>query len=332
MSAPILVSIVTHNDEDLLDKCLESLEKQTLEVSIRIFDNASQDRTVDIARQRGVEPVCSPVNSGFSHGHNQNLLPGGFRAALVLNGDVILQPDFLRRLMEALDEVPGAGMAGGKLYRMDAQGRTAYRNQAPLLDSTGMYFTPSQRHFDRGSEQEDRGQFDRRQLVFGITGAALLCRRDMLEDIREGDEYFDEDFFAYREDADLAWRARLRGWQAVYEPGAVGLHLRKVLPDRRSSVSPLVNRHSLKNRYLLRIKNMDPAVRRRCIPYMWIRDLGIFFYVLLFEWSSLPAYADVWRLRGRLLEKRRRIQSRRKVADDALARWFAFEPVAREAG
>jgi GT2 family glycosyltransferase len=330
MSAPLLVSIVTHNDADLLDKCLESLEKQTVALQVRIFDNASVDGTVAVARRRGMSPFCSPENRGFCHGHNQNLLPQDFEAALVLNADVILQPDFLERLTEAVQAVPGAGMAGGKLYRMDAQGRTAYRNGFPILDSTGMYVTPSQRHFDRGSEQEDRGQFDRRQLLFGITGAALFCTREMLEDLRDGDEYFDEDFFAYREDADLAWRAQLRGWKAVYEPFAVGLHLRKVLPDRRASVSPLVNRHSLKNRYLLRIKNMDPAVRRRCLPYMWIRDLSILIYVLLFEWSSLPAYAEVWRLRDRLSSKRRIIQSRRKVPDKAVAEWFSFQPVARD--
>jgi GT2 family glycosyltransferase len=330
MSAPVLVSIVTYNDQTLLDKCLESLQKQSANLRIRIFDNASSDRSVEIARHRGIEPVCSPVNRGFSHGHNHNLLPGDFEMALVLNADVILQADFLERLGEALSAVPGAGMAGGKLYRMDAQGRIAYRNGVPILDSAGIYFTPSQRHFDRGSEQEDRGQFDRRQLVFGITGAALLCSREMLEDVRHGDEYFDEDFFVYREDADLAWRAQLLGWKAVYEPGAVGLHLRKVLPDRRTSVSPLVNRHSLKNRYLLRMKNMDRAVRRRCLPYMWIRDIGIFFYVLLFEWSSLPAYADARRLRDRLLEKRGIIQSRRRVTDDSLAAWFSFQPVARD--
>ena len=226
--------------------------------------------------------------------------------------------------------VKRVGMAGGKLFRMDAEGRTVHKGGYPVLDTTGIYFTPTQRHFDRGSQQPDRGQYDRRQLVFGISGAALLCTREMLEDIRYGNEYLDEDFFAYREDADLAWRAQLRGWRALYEPAARGLHVRRVLPSRRARLASHINCHSLKNRYLMRIKNLDSAVRRRCFPYMWIRDLGIVGYVLLRERSSLDAYRQVWRLRIRFRRKREWVQASRRVPADSVARWFSFRPVARD--
>jgi GT2 family glycosyltransferase len=199
-----------------------------------------------------------------------------------------------------------------------------------VLDSTGMYFTPAQRHFDRGSQEKDRGQYERRQLMFGITGAAMLCRRGMLEDLKVNGEVFDEDFFIYREDADLAWRAQLRGWKAVYEPGAQALHRRLVLPSRRREVSTLINYHSVKNRYLMRIKNMDAAVRRRCIPYMWLRDLFILTYVPLMERASLPAFSEIRRLRGKFEAKREQVQGGRRVGPDSLARWFSFRPVSEE--
>ncbi len=152
----------------------------------------------------------------------------------------------------------------------------------------------------------------------------------MLEDVRYGDEYLDQEFFAYREDADLAWRAQLRGWRALYEPAAQGLHLRRVLPSRRARLAPHINYHSLKNRYLMRIKNLDPAVRRRCFPYMWIRDLGIIAYVLLRERSSLGAFRQVWRLRKRFLRKREWIQASRRVPADSVSRWFSFRPLAQD--
>jgi len=325
---PVLVSLVTYNDEPFLARCLESVRNQTVPVRVKVFDNASEDRTREIADQFEVDLYHSPTNKGYSHGHNQNIHAEYFQAALLLNADVTLEPDWLEVLVAALDEVEGAGMAGGKLYRMDQNGEQVFRREAPVLDSSGIFFTPSQRHFDRGSEEEDHGQYDRRHLVFGITGAALLCSREMLEDLRLDQEYLDEDFFAYREDADLAWRAQLKGWKAVYEPQARAFHCRHVLPSRRRKLSARINYHSLKNRYLMRMKNLDPTVRWHCFPYMWFRDVGILAYVLCFEWSSLPAYREVWRLRHKFREKRRLVQSTRRVDPQVLARWFSFTPTA----
>ncbi|MEE8161237.1 MAG: glycosyltransferase family 2 protein [Acidobacteriota bacterium] len=327
---PVLVSLVTHNEERFLARCLVSLKDQTVEVRVKIFDNASQDATRDIARSFEVELYESGKNCGYSLGHNHNLSEPNFETALLLNADVVLCSDYVEVLLAALDECEGAGMAGGKLYRMDRNGEKVFRRGFPVLDSTGMFFTPSQRHFDRGSEEEDRGQYDQRQLVFGVTGAALLCRREMLEYLGIESEYLDEDFFVYREDADLAWRAQLSGWKVIYEPGARALHCRHVLPSRRRRLSRLINYHSLKNRYLMRKKNLDAAVRWKCFPYMWIRDLAILVYVLLFEWNSLPAYRDVWRLRHRFRSKRRQVQSLRRVTPGAIASWFSFTPVARD--
>lgn len=327
----VLVSLVTYNDESFLARCLEAVRSQTIPVRVKIFDNASQDGTRDIAQSFGVVFHESTENLGYSFGHNHNLLDEDFDTVLLLNADVVLQANYLEILLSALDEVEKAGMAGGKLYRMDSKGRQILRRTFPVLDSTGMFFTPSQRHFDRGSEEEDHGQYDLRQFVFGITGATLLCKKEMLEDLRLGDEYLDEDFFAYREDADLAWRAQMRGWKAIYEPGAEALHCRRVFPRGRRGLPGLINFHSLKNRYLMRMKNLDSAVRRRCFPYMWIRDAGILVYVLFFEWNSLPAYREVWRLRDKFQKKREHVQSTRSVSSDAIADWFSFTPRALEA-
>jgi GT2 family glycosyltransferase len=330
LQSPVLISIVTRNDECFLEKCLNSLESQTVPVYVKVFDNASSDRSVSIARSCGVEVTRSGANLGFSGGHNRNILTEDFEFVLFLNADVILELNYLHHLIGAMTLDKEIGIAGGKLLRMDQEGKGLVREGRAILDSTGVYFTPSQRHLDRGSGEEDCRQYDTKQLVFGITGAALLCRRTMLEDLRMGDEYLDTDFFAYREDADLAWRAQLRGWNALYEPAATALHFRAVLPSRRKFLDPAINLHSLKNRYLMRIKNMDWAVRRKCFPYMWFRDLGILAYVLLFERSSLKAYRQVWSIRKGVRQKRRIIQAGRRVSPLRMAEWFSFKPVAHE--
>ena len=92
-----------------------------------------------------------------------------------------------------------------------------------MIDSTGIYFTPNMRHLDRGAEEQDRGQFDREQYVFGATGAAAMFRREFIEAVSVEGQFFDEEFFAFREDADLAWRAQLMGWKCLYTPQGSGV-------------------------------------------------------------------------------------------------------------
>ena len=135
-------------------------------------------------------------------------------------------------------------------------------------------------------------------------------------------EIFDEDFFAYREDADLAWRGRLFGWRALCEPRAVAYHVRRVTPEARHSLPAGINMHSVKNRFLLRLKNEGMYLALRNAPFELTRDLIVLLAALTVERSSLPAFAWLWRNRARVLAKRRTIQSRRKVSDRELARWF----------
>ena len=142
------------------------------------------------------------------------------------------------------------------------------------MDSTGIYFTPMLRHLDRGSQEVDNGHYLNYEYVFGATAAAALYRREMIEDISMDGEFFDSDFFVYREDADVAWRAQLLGWRCLYTPHARGYHVRNVLPGNRRALPAEINMHSVKNRFLMRIKNMtgrsvpaELSVHHRCATW-----------------------------------------------------------------
>lgn len=322
---PVLVSVVSYNSQHWLEGCLDTVQRQTVPVRIKLFDNGSQDGSLEIASRFPASIQRSEVNLGFSAAHNRNLIDEDFQYALVLNPDCWLEAGYIEHLVKALEKVPKAGMAGGKLWRMDQQGQRLKRDGCPVIDSAGIYFTPAQQHLDRGSEQTDHGQYDTSERVFGVTAAAALYSRAMLEEVRFEDEYFDEDFFAYREDAELCWRARLMGWEAVYEPAARALHHRRVLPRRRRRLPADLNRHSLRNRYLMRMKNMDASVRWRCFPHMWLRDAAILAYVLLLERSSLAAYGEAWRLRHRFRLKRQALLPRCSPSSK-IAPWFSFRP------
>ncbi len=322
MNPEILVSIVTYNDAAVLGRCLEALSGLDTPARIKVWDNASGDGSGGIAQSFGVSVTSSPENLGYCGGHNRNIAGEEYDYVLFMNADVVLSPDYFSKILPVLGKYPKAGMACGKLLRMDENGQPVTRGGKAVIDSTGIIFTRSQRHFDRGGNEVDTGQYGQAEPVFGGSGAALLCSRKLIEDLTVLDEFWDEDFFAFREDADLAWRAQLLGWQTIYVPVATALHQRHVLPERRSQLSPLINMHSVKNRFLMRSKNMDFQLWRHCFPAITLRDTGILIYILLREWSSIKAFRLLWKMRHRTREKRRIIQSRRKVYGKDISRWF----------
>ena len=167
--------------------------------------------------------------------------------------------------------------------------------------------------------------------MFGATAAAALYRREMIEDISIGGEFFDNDFFVYREDADVAWRAQLMGWRCLYVPYACGYHVRKVLPGNRRALPAEINMHSVKNRFLLRVKNITWNVYKENWLSITMRDLLVVGCCVIREQSSLKAFwflAQNWK---RVVAKRRSIMLRQRVADDYIASWFSFDPVAKPA-
>jgi GT2 family glycosyltransferase len=309
----VAVNIVTYNSANDIQACLDSLAAQTFrDFQIRILDNASTDRTLEALKKFEGSVTRSAVNTGFAKAHNDLIRLNPAEYVLILNPDTILRSEFLDRIVNALDGRPDAASATGKLLRMD--GKT--------LDSTGIVMLRCQRHLDRGADEPDRGQYDKPEDVFGPSGAAALYRMKALEDVAVNGQYFDEDFFAYREDADLAWRCRLMGWTSIYVPSAVALHRRRVTPERRSELPAVLNYHSVKNRFLLRLNNMTGSLYARDFFKITTRDLAVVGYVLLREWTSLPALGYIVRHWRRLWKKRRSIQSRKRLAGPELETWF----------
>jgi len=316
----VSVLIVTYNSAPVIGACLDSLFHQDYEpLEIVLVDNASTDGTR--ALLASYEPRCRVLenqsNTGFCAAQNQAIKAAHGEWLLCLNPDVILQSDFVRQLVAASDLDPKIGTVCGKLLRWNPG---ATPEKTSVIDSTGMYFLRNLRHLDRGAEEEDTGQYDRAEYVFGATGAAALYRRTMVDDTSINGEFFDEAFFAYREDADLAWRAQLLGWKCLYTPAAVGWHGRRVTPERREQLPLEINWHSIKNRFLMRIKNISGGLYTRCFLPTTFRDLQIIGYCLLVNRKLLSSLWYVWTCRSETLAKRREVQNRRRVSD--LGRWF----------
>lgn len=330
MQRPLVsVTVVTYNSGRFIRRCLESvLAQRWPALEIIVIDNASTDGTTDIIER--FEDRCTVVyneeNIGFAGAQNQAIALSRGDWVLTLNPDVMLLPNFVDSLMGTVQLDPAAGTVCGKLLLVDASFNIPGRQQ---VDSTGIYFNPMLRHMDRGCLETSNGHYRNHEYVFGATAAAACYRRAMIDDISIDGEFFDSDFFAYREDADVAWRAQLLGWKCIYDPNAAGYHVRKLRPGMRRQLSAEINMHSVKNRFLMRIKNITPNLYFRNFLPITVRDLGVVAYCVAFEQSSLRAFYYLWRDMGNILRKRRWIQSHRRAADTQMASWFRFTPVSR---
>ena len=330
MSQLVAITVVTFNSERYIEGCLKQALVQDYEnLQVIVVDNASDDSTVEILHRfegyNRIRIFYNRVNRGFAGGQNQAIAAASEADwILTLNPDVRLPENFVRTLVTAGETSSDIGSACGKLLAATPDFELA---SPPLLDSTGIYFSPGLRHFDRGNHMPDRGQYDSEEFVFGATGAACLYRQAMIRDVQVFGEFFDNDFFIYREDADVAWRAQLFGWKCIYTPNAVAIHVRTVVPGMRRSLPPAVNLHSVKNRWLLRIKNTTPDLYLRFWLPITLRDMVVIGGCLLREWSSLPAFAMLIRLLPQTWRKRREIMRRKRTNDAVMRQWFSERPV-----
>lgn len=328
--APLVsVTIVTHNSARFVDSCLESvLSGQGVPLEVVVVDNASTDATRRRLRryERRARIFYNERNVGFAAGQNQAIAASRGEWVLTLNPDVRLEPHFIDRLVEAGGWDPRVGTVCGKLRRWLPE---SDRRGVERIDSTGIYFTPEFRHFDRGWNEPDDGRYDRREYVFGACAAAALYRREMIRDAALGDGFFDPDFFTYREDADVAWRAQLLGWRCLYVPEAVAYHVRRLAPGRRRSVPAYLRMHSVKNRFLMRIKNVTWELYRRHWLRATARDLLVLAGCVILEPRSLAGFWHLARVLPQALEKRRDLMRRRRASGADLLCWFAAQPAGR---
>jgi GT2 family glycosyltransferase len=320
------VIVVSHDHAGTLPACLgavASLNPPPHEVVV--VDNASVDGSAELVEgwsSSTVRLIRETTNIGFAAAVNRGLAVTDAPWVLLLNPDCAPRSNFVGALMETAAGRPEwdrIGSITGRLLRAE----DASLSPSDVLDAAGMVVTPSGRHFDRGAGEPDDGRYSQPAWLFGGTGAATLFRRTALEDVAYQDgQILAESFFAYREDAELAWRLQWRAWRCLYVPDAVAVHGRGFRPEAGRRGHEAVNRLSVRNRFLLRIHCADWGWHLRCFPWWKIRDLMVIGACFTIETSSLPALAEVWRGRGDALSRRRWVLSRRRCSSRHISRWF----------
>lgn len=308
---PILLSIVTWNSAGVIEACLAAALAQTYSnFTVWVVDNASADDTCArvaavAARDARVQLHALPVNTGFCGGHNYALNRSTSWAVLLVNPDVEMDPDYLACAVAALQADPRLGTVCGLLLQS--------RDAQPRIDSTGLVRLSGGRYALRHHGQLLPETPLAAALVDGADGALPLYRRAFIDDLRVEGQFFDERFFAHKEDWDIAWRGQLYGWRTLFEPACRALHPREFRPAdlrRRLRLSGTIKADSVKNQWLLLLKN-TPAAQ---LPGLWLRalprQLGILLYCLLLERRSLRAFRYVWLHRAGIRASRGLIQQR----------------------
>lgn len=331
----VTISLVTWNSQEFIQECLKSVLAQTRrDFRLLIVDNASQDATVARIREEfpRLHILTHSTNLGFGRAHNHAIRLAKTPYVLVLNPDVILQGDFLERAIPYLEQRPHLGSVQGKLlrFRFAPEDDLRLPIRSDILDSTGLIGRRTFFVRDRGQGEQDVGQYDNAIEILGPTGACALYRREALQQSAIRNEYFDEDFFAYVEDVDLAWRLQLCGWESHFVPKAVAWHYRTVSAPKHSlhignarSRRPVhVRRLIAANALALLVKNLDAGTFFRSAPFIISREVGKFFWILFREPRVLPGYMRFFRLLPVMRRKRAVIQRHRNIAAGNIRRFF----------
>jgi GT2 family glycosyltransferase len=297
------IVIPNFNGRRLLGLCLDALVHQTdSDFETIVVDNGSADDSVAFARERfpDVHVVELGNNHGFSGAMNAGIAEATGDAIAFLNNDAVPEHDWLEQLHGCLDRHPRAAAATAKLRN----------SRAPdVLDGAGDGLTRSFLPFVRGHGKRDGSSFEEELEVFAASGAASLWRGDLLRQLGG----FDERFFAYYEDVDLSFRARLLGYECWYAPRAVAAHVRggTAGDDLRFTLY-----HPARNRWFFLLKDAPGGLLLRH-PLGLIAGEAFWWRRALQRRSPatlLRAYAEVARNLRPLLHERRRLQRSRVVS------------------
>ncbi|MDO8669220.1 MAG: glycosyltransferase family 2 protein [Candidatus Buchananbacteria bacterium] len=344
MSLPkVTIQIVTWNSLKYLPFVLESIFNQTYrDFQVLVIDNNSQDETVDFIRKNYPEVTVfkNKKNLGFAKANNQGIRLLHSPCIILCNQDIVLENNWLEIIMSKVesDDYEDVGSFGGKLLKLKpSNGEIDQTSKTNTIDSCGLKINRHRRITEIGAG-EDSGKFNEDREVFGCSGALVLYRRDLLEDCliktknNPQGEYFDEDFISYKEDVDLAWRARILGWKSMFISSAIAYHVRSVsgsennvlveIIKNRKKQSSLAKYYSYRNHFLLLIKN---EFTRNFFHDFWqIKwfEVKKAAYIFIFEVKNIKAWLAVLVLLPKMLAKRKEIFKKAKVDYGQMSNWL----------
>ncbi|EKD49806.1 MAG: glycosyl transferase [uncultured bacterium] len=314
--------------------------------------------------------INNKANIGFAGGHNQGIRETDTDGEyyLALNQDVILDKNYVKELVCACEKNPHIGAAQGKIKRLlptDAkldkkdfekeknlhkklekahfvimEDLTLYQ-KTDIIDAVGMELHRTGQATNIGEAEYDRGQYEEQMEIFGAAGTVPMYRRKALNDIKlkgkfalSKEEYFDETFFAYKEDIDMAFRLLLRQWKSIYVPTAIAYHERSAvgagayhkgnlaIAEQRKNKSKFSKKVSFRNHHYILLKNLFLKNFLQNLPEIAWYEMKMWGYALIMEPYLIH---DMFKTIGKIplmLRKRKMIMKKRKINAKDMEKWF----------
>jgi GT2 family glycosyltransferase len=285
-----LVSVVmpSYGDADVVARSLPRLlASSQCELEVVVVNNDTEQtgrirELVDGLRDTRVRALELEHAAGYCKAINAGISATAGELVFFANSDLFVADGYVDTIARFFVDHARAACATGKILRYNL----ANDLETDVIDTTGLVIGRNRRVVDRGENQTDTGQYEREEQVFGVSGAALVARREALKSVNVRGKYLDESFHMYKEDVDLSWRFRLLGWECWYVPRAVAYHARTShgLADTEYLAAPrafhasqrakpgYVRSHSMKNQWLLLVKNDDASNLVRDLPWIVGRE------------------------------------------------------------
>lgn len=319
-----LVSLIFlyYKNEAFLESIIKTIEGLTYPNLEYIFvDNHSQDQCIEWLNKNATKPwriLPEQKNSGYTGGMNAGIRASRGTYVLLLNPDLILEPDLVQKLVARMEKEPKLAALGPKLLKYDFE----KQEKTKMIDTVGIACYRNRRFIDEGQGLTDSERYSHYREVFGVSGACLFLRREALEDVAYKGQYFDEDFFMYKEDVDLSWRLRLAGWQCAVDGAIVSYHGRgtgvlkrfthwEVMKNRRH-LSAFTKGWSYRNQRIMQMKNEMWGTFLPDFLHIVSKEVLAFLYVLFLEPYLLGKAVQVFTQLPKTLRKRQFIMRKAK--------------------
>lgn len=358
----VTINLVVLNGEKYIHHCLDGILAQTYPhqlIEFNILDNGSTDGTKSVIGNwklkigassfAAFNLIESKQNLGMWPGQEELLKYSNGKYVLAMAVDVILDKDFIKNAVEAMEKDERIGALQAKIYKYDIQDLEIVNcpdfvedprflwNREKLeigetIDTCGFQIFKSRRIINIGHGQIDSGQFSEQKEIFGVEGAAPFFRREAIEGIRINGEFCDHDFFWYGDDLDFAWRMNMFGWRQVFVPSVVAWHDRQTTKTLRKSQADFIKIRRqilprkrrldwintrftiIKNDYIINILKDLPSILRR--------EIVMFGYLLIFEPVVFIEIFKFIRLLSKMLRKRKEVMRGATVRAQEIHKWF----------
>lgn len=264
----VTIIIPNYNGLKFMEPCFESLSRQTTDdYEVLVVDNGSSDGSVQWLKEREIPSIFLVENTGFSGAVNVGIKAAKTPYVILLNNDTEVDEDYVRQMVRAIEKSPSIFSVSSRILQL-------YNRE--LMDDAGDMYTILGWAYQRGVGQSAAG-YRREREVFSASAAAGIYRREVFESIG----YFDEMHFAYLEDVDVGYRAKIAGYHNRYCPEAVVYHAGSATSG--SKYNSFKVKLAARNNVYLNYKNMPflqllvnllPITAGICVKYGFFKKRG----------------------------------------------------------